>query len=175
MMRTLEDYLKIVPDFPEPGIQFRDITPMLQDPEGLHLAIDTLQDLVKDLSFDVICGAESRGFVFASPLSYNLHKGLVLIRKKGKLPGKTIAADYDLEYGSASLEIEDGAIRPGQRVLIVDDLLATGGTAEAMCELVRKAGGVPVCLLVLIELQGFQGSEKILPVPTRSAITFPGR
>ena len=175
MKPNIDAYLKTIPDFPRPGVQFRDISPLLADPDGLCLAVDTLEDRVKDLSFDVLCGAESRGFVFAAPIARDLHKGLILIRKKGKLPGKTIEVDYDLEYGSAGLELEEGLIKPGKRVLIVDDLLATGGTAKAMCELVTKAGGVPVSLLVLIELEGLSGREKVAPVPVYSAISYRGK
>ncbi|HCW23662.1 MAG TPA: adenine phosphoribosyltransferase [Lachnospiraceae bacterium] len=175
MKPAIDAYLKTIPDFPRPGVQFRDISPLLADPDGLCLAVDTLEARVKDLSFDVLCGAESRGFVFAAPIARDLHKGLILIRKKGKLPGKTIEVDYDLEYGSAGLELEEGLIKPGQRVLIVDDLLATGGTAKAMCELVTKAGGVPVSLLVLIELEGLSGREKVAPVPVYSAISYRGK
>ena len=128
-MKKLEDYIRTIPDFPEPGIMFRDITTVFQDADGLQLAIDSMQELIKDVDFDVIVGAESRGFIYGAALAYNLHKPLVLIRKKGKLPWKTIAVDYDLEYGKATLEMHIDAIKPGQKCLVVDDLLATGGTA----------------------------------------------
>ncbi len=120
-MKTLDDYIRVIPDFPEPGVLFRDITTVFQDADGMKLAIDQMQDAVKDLDFDVIVGAESRGFIYGAAMAYNLHKPLVLVRKKGKLPWKTESVDYDLEYGKATLEIHVDAIKPGQRVLLVDD------------------------------------------------------
>ena len=140
-MKKLEEYVRTIPDFPEPGIMFRDVTSVLQDPDGLHLAIDTMQDLIKDMDFDVVVGPESRGFIFGTPLAYINHKPFVLIRKKGKLPCKTVAKSYDLEYGQATIEIHADAIKPGQKVLIVDDLIATGGTTKAMIELIEELGG----------------------------------
>ena len=122
-MKELKDYVRTIPNFPEEGIMFRDITTVMQDPDGLKLAIDTMQDLVKDLDFDVVVGAESRGFIFGTPIAYNLHKPFVLIRKKGKLPAETVSIDYDLEYGKATLEMHKDSIKPGQKVLIVDDLI----------------------------------------------------
>ena len=130
-MNNLDKYIRVIPDFPEPGVLFRDITTVFQDAEGMQLAIDQMQDQVKDLDFDVIVGAESRGFIYGAAMAYNLHKPLVLVRKKGKLPWKTESVDYDLEYGKATLEIHVDAIKPGQRCLLVDDLLATGGTVKA--------------------------------------------
>ena len=121
-MKKLEDYVLTIPDFPEKGIMFRDVTSVLQDADGLHLAIDTMQDLVKDLDFDVVAGAESRGFIFGTPIAYNMHKPFVLIRKKGKLPRETVSVDYDLEYGKATIEMHKDSIKPGQKVLVVDDL-----------------------------------------------------
>ena len=122
-MKKLEDYVLTIPDFPEKGIMFRDVTSVLQDADGLHLAIDTMQDLVKDLDFDVVAGAESRGFIFGTPIAYNMHKPFVLIRKKGKLPRETVSVDYDLEYGKATIEMHKDSIKPGQKVLVVDDLI----------------------------------------------------
>ena len=127
-MKKLEDYVRSIPDFPEPGIIFRDITSILQDADGLRLAIDSMQELLKGVDFDVIVGAESRGFVFGAPIAYNLHKPFVLIRKKGKLPCETVSKEYDLEYGSAEIEMHKDSIKPGQKVVLVDDLIATGGT-----------------------------------------------
>ena len=124
-MKKLEEYVRAIPDFPEPGIIFRDVTSVLQDAEGLHLAINTMQDLVKDLEYDVVVGAESRGFIFGTPIAYNNHKPFVLIRKKGKLPRETVSIDYDLEYGKAIIEMHKDSIQPGQKVLVVDDLIAT--------------------------------------------------
>ena len=130
-MKKLEDYVVSIPDFPEKGIIFRDVTSVIQDPEGLKLAVDTMQDLVKDIDFNVVAGAESRGFIFGAPIAYNQGKSFVLIRKKGKLPRETVQESYDLEYGSATIEMHVDAVKPGDKVLLVDDLIATGGTIEA--------------------------------------------
>ena len=127
-MKDLKDYIRTIPDFPIKGIQFRDITTLIQNAEGFHLAIDKMCDLVKHLDYDVIIGAESRGFVFSAPMAYKQNKSLVLIRKKGKLPGKVVSQDFDLEYGSATIEMHVDSFKPGTKVLVVDDLLATGGT-----------------------------------------------
>lgn len=173
--KELKDYVRTIPDFPEKGIMFRDITTVADDPDGLRLAIDSMQDLVKDVDFDVVVGAESRGFIFGTPIAYNLHKPFALIRKKGKLPWKTVSVDYSLEYGTATLEMHQDAIQPGQKVLIVDDLMATGGTARAMIELVEKLGGRVSGILVLMELEGLKGREAIAPYPVFSAIKYPGK
>ncbi|MDE6951771.1 MAG: adenine phosphoribosyltransferase, partial [Lachnospiraceae bacterium] len=148
-MKKLEEYVRSIPDFPEEGIIFRDVTSVLQDAEGLHLAIETMQDLVKDLDVDVIAGPESRGFIFGTPIAYNLHKPFVLIRKKGKLPCETVSIDYELEYGTATIEMHKDSIKSGQKVLIVDDLIATGGTTKAMIDLVESLGGEVVGIVVL--------------------------
>lgn len=174
-MKNLKDYVTTIPDFPEPGIMFRDITTVAQDADGLHLAIDTMQGLVKDLDFDVVVGAESRGFIFGTPIAYNLHKPFVLIRKKGKLPRATVSVEYDLEYGKAVLEMHKDAILPGQKVLIVDDLIATGGTTEAMISLVKQLGGEVAGVVVLMELAGLKGRERIAPVRLESAIIYEGK
>ena len=158
-MKKLEDYIRTIPDFPEPGIMFRDITTVFQDADGLQLAIDSMQDLIKDLDFDVIVGAESRGFIYGAALAYNLHKPLVLIRKKGKLPWKTISVDYDLEYGKATLEMHIDAIRPGQKCLVVDDLLATGGTLLASQKLVQSLGPKKILINCIIELTNFHAKD----------------
>ena len=136
-MKKIEDYVRSIPDFPEPGIIFRDVTSVLQDPDGLKLAIDSMMKLLEGIDFDVIVGAESRGFIFGAPLAYQLHKPFVLVRKKGKLPGATIERSYDLEYGSATLEMHRDSIKPGQKVIVVDDLMATGGTIEATTALIE--------------------------------------
>ena len=125
-MSKVEDYVRSIPDFPEPGIIFRDVTSVIQSPEGLKLAIDGLTELVGDTEFDVVVGPESRGFIFGVPVAYNMGKGFVPVRKKGKLPCETISADYELEYGTATIEMHKDAITPGQKVIIVDDLIATG-------------------------------------------------
>ena len=140
-MKKLEEYVRSIPDFPEPGIIFRDITTILQDPDGLHLAIQSMQDKLKDTEFDVVVGTESRGFIFGVPIAYNLHKAFVPVRKKGKLPCETVSMEYDLEYGSAVIEMHKDSIKPGQKAVLVDDLVATGGTIEAAIKLVEELGG----------------------------------
>ena len=136
-MKKLEDYVISIPDFPSPGIIFRDVTSILQDGEGLHLAIDQLLEMVKDVDFDVIVGAESRGFIFGMPVAYELHKPFILARKPGKLPRETVSMDYALEYGTGTIEMHADSIKPGQKVVIIDDLIATGGTVEAIAKLVE--------------------------------------
>ena len=170
----LEDYVVSIPDFPEPGIIFRDITSVLQDEDGLQMAIDEMQKLVEGIDFDVIAGAESRGFIFGTPIAYNLHKPFALVRKKGKLPRETIETSYELEYGTATIEMHKDSIRPGQKVLVVDDLIATGGTLEATIRLVEQLGGEVVGVLVLMELQGLHGRDKI-KCPVYSAIKYEGK
>ena len=140
MSKKVEDYVRSIPDFPEPGIIFRDVTSVIQSPEGLKLAIDGITDLIGDTEFDVVVGPESRGFIFGVPIAYNTGKGFVPVRKKGKLPCETISADYELEYGTATIEMHKDAITPGQKVIIVDDLIATGGTTEAIIKLVEELG-----------------------------------
>ncbi len=170
----LEDYVVSIPDFPEPGIIFRDITSVLQDADGLELAIDSMQALIKDIDFDVVAGAESRGFIFGTPIAYNMHKPFALVRKKGKLPRETIETSYELEYGTATIEMHKDSIAPGQKVLVVDDLIATGGTLEATIKLVEQLGGEVVGVLVLMELQGLHGRDKI-KCPVYSAIKYEGK
>lgn len=174
-MKKLEEYVRSIPDFPEKGIIFRDVTSVLQDADGLHLAIDTMQDLVKDLDFDVVAGPESRGFIFGTPIAYINRKPFVLIRKKGKLPCETVEKTYDLEYGTATIEMHKDSIKPGQKVLIVDDLIATGGTTEAMIQLIESLGGKVVGIVVLMELAGLKGREKIADYRLDSAIVYPGK
>ena len=174
-MKKLEEYVRSIPDFPEKGIIFRDVTSVLQDADGLHLAIETMQDLVKDLEVDVIAGPESRGFIFGTPIAYNMHKPFVLIRKKGKLPCETVSIDYALEYGTATIEMHKDSIKPGQKVLIVDDLIATGGTTKAMVDLVESLGGKVVGIVVLMELAGLEGRKKIEGYRLDSAIVYPGK
>ena len=171
----MEDYVRSIPDFPEEGIIFRDVTSVLQDAEGLHLAVDTMQEKVKDLEFDVVAGPESRGFIFGTPIAYNMRKPFVLIRKKGKLPCETVEISYDLEYGQATIEMHKDSIKPGQKVLIVDDLIATGGTTEAMIKLVEQLGGEVVGVVVLIELAGLNGREKIKGYRLDSTICYEGK
>lgn len=174
-MKKLEEYVRSIPDFPEEGIIFRDVTSVLQDADGLHLAIDTMQEKIRDLEFDVVVGPESRGFIFGTPIAYNNRKPFVLIRKKGKLPCETVERTYDLEYGTATIEMHKDSIKPGQKVLIVDDLIATGGTTEAMIKLIEDLGGIVVGVVVLIELAGLKGREKIAGYRLDAAITYEGK
>lgn len=174
-MKKLEEYVVSIPDFPEEGIIFRDVTSVLQDAEGLRLAIDTMQEKVKDLDYDVVAGPESRGFIFGTPIAYNNRKPFVLIRKAGKLPRETVSVSYDLEYGKATIEMHRDSVRPGQRVLIVDDLIATGGTTEAMVRLIESLGGEVAGIVVLIELAGLKGREKLAGYRLESAICYPGK
>lgn len=173
-MKKLEEYVVSIPDFPEKGIIFRDVTSVLQDAEGLRLAIDTMQEKIRDIDFDVIVGPESRGFIFGMPLAYNNRKPFVLIRKAGKLPRETVSVTYDLEYGQAEIEMHKDSIKPGQKVLIVDDLIATGGTTEAMIKLIEGLGGEVAGIVVLIELAGLKGREKLKGYHIESAICYPG-
>lgn len=174
-MKKIEDYVRTIPDFPEPGIMFRDVTSVMQDAEGFHLAIDELQKKLAGVEFDVVVGAESRGFLFGAPLAYNLGKPFVPVRKKGKLPCETIEATYDLEYGTATIEIHKDAIKPGQRVVLIDDLIATGGTIEAAAGLVEQLGGKVVKILFLMELAGLRGRERLSAYDVESVIVYPGK
>lgn len=174
-MKKLEDYVRSIPDFPEPGIIFRDVTSILQDADGLHLAIDLIQEKLKDIDVDVIVGTESRGFIFGVPVAYNLHKPFVPIRKKGKLPCETIEASYELEYGSATVEMHRDSIRPGQKVVIIDDLIATGGTVEACAKMIEQLGGEVVRIVFLMELAGLKGREKLARYDVESVICYEGK
>ncbi len=175
-MKNIEEYIRSIPNFPEEGIIFRDITTVLQDAEGFHLAVDLMQDKIKDIDFDVIVGPESRGFIFGTPIAYNLKKPFVPVRKKGKLPCETVEVEYDLEYGSAIIEMHKDSIKPGQRVMIVDDLIATGGTIEAIAKLVNKLGGEVVGSVFLVELKGLKGREKLEgAVDVHSVIAYDGK
>lgn len=174
-MKKIEEYVRSIPDFPEPGIIFRDVTSVLQDADGLHLAIDLLQEKIGDLKPDMIVGLESRGFIFGMPLAYNLHVPFIPIRKKGKLPCETVEASYELEYGSASIEMHKDAVKPGQRVVIVDDLIATGGTVEAAVHLVEELGGEVVKIVFLMELAGLKGREKLAGYDVESVICYEGK
>lgn len=175
MMKKLEDYVISIPDFPEEGIIFRDITSVVQDPDGLALAIETMTSFLDGVDADVIVGPEARGFIFGMPIAYNLHKGFVMIRKKGKLPRETVSCSYDLEYGQAEVEIHKDAIKPGQKVVLVDDLLATGGTMEANIKLVEQLGGEVVKVLFLIELAGLKGRERLARYNIDSALIYEGK
>ena len=174
-MKKLEEYVRSIPDFPEPGIIFRDVTSILQDADGRQLAIDSIQDLVKDVDADVIVGTESRGFIFGVPVAYNLHKPFVPVRKKGKLPCETISQEYDLEYGSAVVEMHKDSIKPGQRVVLIDDLIATGGTIEAAVKMIEKLGGQVVKIVFLMELAGLNGRERLKDYDVASVICYEGK
>ena len=168
----LTDYIRSIPDFPKPGILFRDITPLLAAPAALRRAVAGLADHFRSEKIDVIAAAEARGFLFAAPLALELDVGLVPIRKPGKLPYETLSLTYDLEYGTDTLEIHADAIPPGGNVLVVDDLLATGGTVEACCLLVEKAGGNVAGCGFVIELVGLGGAKRITRYKTVSLIKY---
>ena len=174
-MKKIEEYVRSIPDFPEPGIIFRDVTSILQDPDGLKLSIDLIQEKLEGLDFDVIAGTESRGFIFGVPVAYNLHKAFVPVRKKGKLPCETVSMDYDLEYGTATIEMHKDSIRPGQRVVLIDDLIATGGTIEAAIKLIEQLGGEVVKVVFLMELAGLKGREKLSGYDVDSVICYEGK
>lgn len=174
-MKKLEEYVRSIPDFPEPGIIFRDVTSILQDADGLHQAIDGLMDSLKDVEYDVVVGPESRGFIFGVPVAYEAHKSFVPVRKKGKLPCETISAEYDLEYGSAVIEMHKDSIQPGQKVVIIDDLIATGGTIEAIIGLIEQLGGEVVKICFVMELAGLNGRDKLKGYEVESLITYEGK
>lgn len=174
-MKKLEDYVRSIPDFPEPGIIFRDVTSVLQEADGLLLSIDGIMDKLKGVDFDVVVGPESRGFIFGVPVAYNMKKGFVPVRKKGKLPCETVSMEYDLEYGSAVIEMHKDSIKPGQKVVIIDDLIATGGTIEAITKLVEQLGGEVVKIVFLMELAGLDGRRKLAKYDVDSVIRYEGK
>ena len=174
-MKKIEEYVRSIPDFPEEGIIFRDVTSILQDADGLHLAIDLLQESLAGIDFDVVVGPESRGFIFGVPIAYNLHKAFVPVRKKGKLPCETVEMEYELEYGKAVIEMHKDSIKPGQKVVIIDDLIATGGTIEAIVKLVESLGGEVVKISFVMELAGLKGREKLAGYDVSSAICYEGQ
>lgn len=174
-MKKLEEYVRSILDFPEKGIIFRDITSVLQDKDGLKLAIEQVQEHLKGVDFDLVLGPESRGFIFGVPVAYNMNKGFIPVRKKGKLPCETVEMEYDLEYGTATIEIHKDAIKPGQKVVIIDDLIATGGTIEAITRLVEGLGGEVVKIVFLIELEGLKGVDKLKGYNVESVIKYQGK
>ena len=174
-MKSVADYVRSIPDFPEEGIIFRDITTVLQDADGLQLAVDGIQKSLEGVDFDLVIGPESRGFIFGVPIAYNLHKGFVPVRKKGKLPCETISMEYDLEYGSAVIELHKDSIKPGQKVVIIDDLIATGGTIEAIIKLVEMLGGEVVKICFVMELAGLKGRERLKGYEVSSVVTYEGK
>lgn len=168
----IRSLIRDVPDFPKPGILFRDITPLLQDPQGFHTTIATLAERFADQSVDYILGIESRGFILGAPLAHHMGKGFVPVRKPGKLPPRVLSQSYELEYGTDRLEIREGTFQAGDRVAIVDDLIATGGTARATAELVRQAGGELCGYGFVIELAFLKGRDLLPQVPIHSLIIY---
>ena len=174
VMKKLEDYVTTIPDFPKKGIMFRDVTTIIQDKDGFRMAIDGLSNSLKDVEYDLIAGSESRGFIFGAPVAYKEDKGFVLFRKKGKLPREVYSQEYDLEYGTATLEVHRDSIKPGDKVVIIDDLVATGGTTEAMIKLIEKCGGIVVKIVFVMELRGLKGREHLAGYDVDSLIQYEG-
>jgi adenine phosphoribosyltransferase len=172
MIQDLKTLIRDIPDFPKPGILFRDITPLLADPSGLGLSIELLANPFRGKGIHLVVGAESRGFIFGAAVACCLSAGLCLVRKPGKLPHKRVSQTYDLEYGQDTLEMHADAIVSGQRVLIVDDVLATGGTMKACVDLVTRLGGDIAGIAVLIELSGLGGRAKVAPYPVHSVLHY---
>ena len=168
-MKSLESYIRSIPDFPKPGIEFRDVTGILDSADGLRLAIDQLADRLEGVAFDAVVSMESRGFIFGMPLAYKLNKSFVPVRKPGKLPRETVSASYELEYGTDALEMHKDALRPGARVVVVDDLLATGGTAEACARLVDAVGAKVVKMLFVTR------SSKLAGYDVDALVRYPGK
>ena len=175
VMKKIEEYVRSIKDFPEEGIIFRDITSILEDADGLKLAVDLMQEKVENEEFDIVIGPESRGFIFGMPIAYNMHKAFVPIRKKGKLPCETVGIKYELEYGTAELELHRSAIKKGDKVVIIDDLMATGGTTEAMIQLIEGLGGIVVKIVFLIELKGLEGIKRLDGYQVESIISYEGK
>ena len=173
-MKRLEEYITSINDFPKKGIIYRDVTSVLEDKNGLKLAIDSMQDLIKNIDFEVVVAPESRGFIFGMPIAYNLNKGFVPVRKPGKLPREVISQDYELEYGSSTLQMHKDAIKKGDRVVIIDDLIATGGTTQAIVKLVEKLGGKVVLICSLIELVDLKARELLKEYNIKSCVKFKG-
>lgn len=172
MRQELESLIRNVPDFPKPGIQFKDITPLLQNAEAMKSVVDEMARVAKPLGVEVVAGIESRGFLFGVPLAMALGLPFVPVRKPGKLPYETAGIEYELEYGTDRLELHTDAVTHGQRVIIVDDLLATGGTASATANLIRQVGGTPVGLMVLIELSFLGGAAKLGSLPVHAQLKY---
>ena len=174
-MKKLEDYVISIKDFPEEGIVFRAVKGILQEANGLKLAIDGLEKNLNGLDFDLIVGPESRGFIFGMPIAYNMHKPFILVRKPGKLPRETIREEYALEYGTSELEIHKDSIKPGQKVVIIDDLIATGGTTKAIINLIERLGGEVVKIDFLMELKGLKGRDMLKGYDVSSVICYEGK
>lgn len=174
-MKKLEDYVTNIPDFPEEGIIFRDVTTILEDPDGLCLAVDGVRKMLEGVEYDSVIGPESRGFIFGVPVAYAERKGFIPVRKKGKLPREVLSMDYELEYGTATIELHKESIKPGQKIVIIDDLIATGGTIEAIIKLVEELGGEVVKICFIMELAGLQGREKLKGYDVESLIIYEGK
>ena len=174
-MKKLEEYVVSIPDYPEKGIIFRDVTSILEDPEGLQLSIRELQDKLEGMDFNIVIGPESRGFIFGTPVAYTMGKAFVPARKPGKLPRETVSMEYALEYGTGTIELHKDSIKPGQKVVIIDDLIATGGTVEAIAKLVEELGGEVVKICFVMELAGLKGREKLQKYDVDSAIIYEGK
>jgi adenine phosphoribosyltransferase len=174
-VKKMEEYIRCIPDFPEPGIMFRDVTSVLQDAEGLKLAIDSMIKILDGVDFDVVAGTESRGFIFGVPVAYAMGKAFVPVRKKGKLPCETVSEKYALEYGFAEIEMHKDSIKPGQKVVLIDDLIATGGTIEAAIKLVERLGGEVVKIVCLMELAGLEGRRKLKGYDFEAVVTYEGK
>ena len=175
-MKNLNNYVKAIPDFPKPGILFRDVTGILESPDGFQLALDMTVGILAAVEFDLVAAPESRGFIFGAAIADRFRTAFVPIRKPGKLPRETISESYDLEYGQATLHMHTDAVKPGQRVVIVDDLLATGGTAKAAAKLVERLGGTVVKMIFPIELEGFKAREGLLRnYDVASLVKYPGK
>lgn len=174
-MKKVEDYVRTIPDFPQEGIMFRDITTVIQDPDGFELAINRIDELIGDKEYDVVVGPESRGFIFGIPIAYKNHKSFVPVRKKGKLPCETIEQTYELEYGTATIEMHKDSIKPGQKVVVIDDLIATGGTIEALIKMIERLGGEVVKVVFLIELAGLEGRKRLSQYDVDAVVVYPGK
>ncbi len=173
-MKDIKDYIKTIPDYPIPGIMFRDITSVVEDPEGLALAINCYDKLLEGVEYDIIAGTESRGFLFGAPLAYKNGKGFALVRKAGKLPRETVSCQYELEYGTATIEMHKDSIKPGQKVVLVDDLIATGGTIEASAKIIEELGGQVVKMIFLIELPDLGGRARLAKYDVAAVTSFEG-
>lgn len=174
-MKTIDDYITSIPDFPEPGIIFRDITSVISDPDGLKLAVDEMQKLLEGVEFDALAGLESRGFLFGMPIAYNLGKAFIPVRKQGKLPRETVSQTYDLEYGTATIEIHKDDVQEGMKIVLIDDLIATGGTLEAAAKLINGLGGEIVKIICLLELKGLKGRAKLQDYDVSTVIAYDGK
>ena len=174
-MQNLKKYITDIPDFPEKGIIFRDITSLLQDRDGFHRAVAAILEKLDGVEFDAVVGLEARGFILGAPIAYAKNKGFIPVRKKGKLPRETVSAQYELEYGTAEVEMHKDSLKKGDKVIVIDDLIATGGTLEAAVKLVEQLGGEVVKILCLIELSDLNGREKLKGYDVETVISYSGK